>query len=123
MLLASCGGAATPASTGDTYTSPNLPKDYEGALPVRNQLALGIIELNQSPLATTHDQAKTLIHLWQVLRMGTGSGQPGQGQSMSPEARATKQTAEGVTSSSASGSKLSSALTDAVIASPENLLR
>jgi hypothetical protein len=38
---------------------------------------------------------------------------------LSPEARATKQAAEGMTSSAASGSKLSSALTDAVIASLE----
>lgn len=169
LLLASCSGTADSASTGDTYASPNLPTAYEGALPVRNQLALGIIELNDTALAVTPDQAQALIPLWQALRgtqqsggeasaevnallsqiesvmmpeqlqaiaamqltftdmqdwasangiqIGTNGGQPGQG--MSPEARATKQAAEGITSSSASGSKLSSALMDAVIASLE----
>ncbi|CAG1016512.1 hypothetical protein ANAEL_05662 [Anaerolineales bacterium] len=48
-----------------------------------------------------------------------GSGTPGQGAGMSPEARATKQAAEGVTTSGGSGSKLSAALIDAVIASLE----
>lgn len=169
LLLASCSGTADSASTGDTYASPNLPAAYEGALPVRNQLALGTIELNDTELAVTPEQAQALVPLWQALRgtqqsggdasaevnallaqiesvmapkqlqaiaamqltftdmqdwasangiqLGTNGGQPGQGQGMSPEARATKQAAEGVTSSSASGSKLSSALMDAVIAS------
>lgn len=47
--------------------------------------------------------------------VGTGGGVPGQGQGMSPEARATKQAEEGVTSDSTGGSKMSSALIDAVI--------
>ena len=170
LLLASCSGTADSAPTGDTYLSPNLPTDYEGALPVRNQLALGTMELNQTALAVTPEQAQTLIPLWQALRgtqqsggeasaevnalltqiestltpeqlkaiadmqltfedmqtwasangiqIGTGGGQPGQGQGMSPEARATKQAEMGITSSEGgSGSKLSSALLDAVIAS------
>ena len=37
LLLASCATAATP-TTGDVYTSANLPTDYENAMPVRNQL-------------------------------------------------------------------------------------
>jgi hypothetical protein len=172
LLLASCSGTAAPAPTtgGDIYVSQNLPVDYEGALAVRNQLALGTIELNQTELAISAEQAQTLLPLWQALRstqqvggtaqaevsalltqieaamtpeqlqsianmkllqtdmqdwatangitMGSGSGTPGQGMGMSPEARATKQAAEGITSSSGgSGSKLSSALIDAVIAS------
>lgn len=175
LLLASCGGTADPVSTEDIYTSPNLPADYEGALPARNQLSLGTLELNQTVLAVTPEQAQTLIPLWQALRstqesggtasaetntlltqiestmtpeqlqaiaemkltstdmqdwasvngiqIGTNGGQPGQGQGMSPEARATKQAAEGITSSGASGSKLSSALMDAVIASLEGLAK
>lgn len=170
LLLASCSGTAATPPTSDIYVSQNLPTDYEGALAVRNQLALGTIELNQTDLAISAEQAQTLIPLWQALRstqqaggtaqaevsalltqieaamtpeqleaianmkllqtdmqdwatangitMGSGGGTPGQGSGMSAEARATKQAAEGVTSSSSgSGSKLASALMDAVIAS------
>jgi hypothetical protein len=171
LVLAACSGTAAPAPTsGDVYVSQNLPVDYDGAIPVRNQLALGTLELNQGDLAVSAEQAKTLIPLWQGLRstqqsggsaqaeinallsqieaamtpeqlqgiaamkltqpdmqawatangITMGSGTPGQGAGMSPEARATKQAAEGVTSSGAgSGSKLSAALIDAVIASLE----
>ena len=174
LLLASCSGTAAPAPTtgGDIYVSQNLPVDYEGALAVRNQLALGTLELSQTDSAISAEQAQTLLPLWQALRstqqaggtaqaevsalltqiesamkpeqlqsiasmkltftnmqewatangitMGSGGGAPGQGSGMSPEARATKQAAEGVTSSSGgSGSKLPTALMDAVIASLE----
>lgn len=47
--------------------------------------------------------------------LGSGSGQPGSGSGMSPEARATKQAAEGVTPGS-SGNGASSALLNALIA-------
>jgi hypothetical protein len=174
LLLASCSGTAAPAPTtgGDIYVSQNLPVDYEGALAVRNQLALGTLELIQTDSAISAEQAQTLLPLWQALRstqqaggtaqaevsalltqieaamkpeqlqsiasmkltftnmqewatangiaMGSGGGTPGQGSGMSPEARATKQAAEGVTSSSGgSGSKLPTALMDAVIAALE----
>ena len=172
LLLASCSGTAAPVSTtsGDIYVSQNLPVDYEDALAVRNQLALGTLELIQSASAISAEQAQTLLPLWQALRstqqaggtaqaevnalltqieaamkpeqlqsiasmkltftdmqewaaangitMGSGGGSPGQGSGMSAEARATKQAAEGVTSSNGgSGSKLPTALMDAVIAS------
>ena len=172
LLLASCSGtvAATPTTGGDTYVSQNLPVDYEGALAVRNQLALGTLELKQTDSAISAEQAQTLLPLWQALRstqqaggiaqaevsalltqieaalkpeqlqsiasmkltftnmqewatangITMSSGTSGQGSGMSPEARATKQAAEGVTSSSGgSGSKLPTALMDAVIASLE----
>jgi len=174
LLLASCSGtaAAAPTTGGDTFVSQNLPVDYEGALAVRNQLALGMLELNQTDSAISAEQAQTLLPLWQALRstqqaggtaqaevnalltqieaamtpeqlqsiaslkltftdmqewatangitVGSGGGTPGQGNGMSPEARATKQAAEGVTpSSNGSGSKLPTALMDAVIASLE----
>lgn len=168
IFIASCSGTAATAPTGDTYVSPNLPTDYEGALAIRNQLALGTIEINQSATPIPAEQAQKLILLWQALRstqqsggsaqaevsamlgqiesamtsdqlqfiaslqltqndmqvwasangitMGSGGGTPGQGSGMSPEARATKQAEEGVTSSSnGSGSKLSAALIDAAI--------
>lgn len=171
LLLASCSGTAAPAPTtgGDIYVSQNLPVDYDGALPVRNQLALGTLNLS-ADLAISAEQAQTLLPLWQALRstqqaggtaqaevsallnqieaamkpeqlqsiasmkltftnmqewatangitMGSGGGTPGQGMGMSAEARATKQAAEGVTSTGGGGgSKLPTALMDAVIAS------
>ena len=174
LLLASCSGTAAPAPTtgGDIYVSQNLSVDYEGALAVRNQLALGTLELNQTDLAISAEQAQTLLPLWQALRstqqaggtaqaevsalltqieaamtpeqlkaiaatkllqtdmqawatangitLGSGGGTPGQGSGLSAEARATKQAEQGVTSGeSGSGSKLASALMDAVIASLE----
>jgi hypothetical protein len=174
LLLAACSGTAAPApiTGGDIYVSQNLPVDYEGALAVRKQLALGTLTLNEGDLAVGAEQAQALIPLWQALRstqqaggtaqaevsalltqiesamtpeqlqaiaamkltqpamqewatangitLGSGSGQPGQGSGMSPEARATKQAEQGITSSEGgSGSKLASALMDAVIASLE----
>jgi len=174
LLLASCSGTAAPAPTtgGDIYVSQNLSVDYEGALAVRNQLALGTLELNQTDLAISAEQAQTLLPLWQALRstqqaggtaqaevsalltqiesamtpeqlqsiaamkllqtdmqewatangiaLGSGGGTPGQGSGLSAEARATKQAEQGVTSGeSGSGSKLTSALMDAVIVSLE----
>jgi hypothetical protein len=176
LFIASCSGTAAPAPTtgGDIYVSQNLPTDYEGALAVRNQLALGILELNQGDLAISAEQAQTLLPLWQALRstqqaggtaqaevsalltqiesamtseqlqaiaamkltqsamqdwatangitLGSGGGTPGQGSGMSAEARATKQAAEGITTTSgenSNGSKLTNALIDAVIASLE----
>ena len=175
LFIASCSGTAAPAPTtsGDIYVSQNLPVDYEGALAVRNQLALGTLELNQGSLAISADQALTLLPLWQALRstqqaggtaqaevsalltqiessmtseqlqaiaamkltqpamqdwatangitLGSG-GTPGQGSGMSAEARATKQAAEGITTTSGEsggGSKLTAALIDAVIVSLE----
>ncbi len=170
LFIASCSGTAAATPTGDIYVSQNLPADYEGALPVRNQLSLGIIELNQSATPIPAEQAQKLIPLFQALRstqqaggsaqaevnailtqieaamtadqlqaiaamklvqtdmqewatangvtMGSGGGTPGQGMGLSPEARATKQAAEGITSTNGgSGSKLSTALLDAVITS------
>ena len=175
LFIASCSGTAAPAPTtgGDIYVSPNLPTDYEGALAVRNQLALGTLELNQGDLAISAEQAQTLLPLWQALRstqqaggtaqaevsalltqiesamkpeqlqaiaamkltqpamqdwatangitLGSGGGTPGQGSGMSAEARATKQAAEGITTSgeNSNGSKLTDALINAVIVSLE----
>jgi len=175
LFIASCSGTAAPAPTtsGDIYVSQNLPVDYEGALAVRNQLALGTLELNQGDFAISAEQAQTLLPLWQALRstqqaggtaqaevsalltqiesamtpeqlqaiaamkltqpamqdwatvngitLGSGGGTPGQGSGMSAEARATKQAAEGITTSgeNSNGSKLTDALINAVIVSLE----
>lgn len=55
------------------------------------------------------------------ITLGSGSGQPGQGQGMSPEARATRQAENGKTAQSGTSSGASSALTKAVIAYLETL--
>ena len=159
IALSACSSApAAPAAsttTQDTYASSALDTSYEGALSVRNQLALGTLQLDGTANAITVDQAKTLLTLWQALRgttqsgasaqaevnalltqiegaltadqlaaikdmkltqaafqqwaaangitMGAGGGQPGGGQGLSPEARATRQAAEGRTGQSGAG--------------------
>ena len=76
LFIASCSGTAAPAPTtgGDIYVSPNLPVDYEGALAVRNQLALGTLELSKTDLAISAEQAQTLLPLWQALRSTQQAG-------------------------------------------------
>jgi len=78
VVLAGCtGGEATPASavTGsDTYVSADLDTGYENALTVRNQLALGILNLDGAENATTPEQAEALLPLWQALRGTMRSG-------------------------------------------------
>jgi hypothetical protein len=170
VALSACSSAPTPAATTnqDTYTSANLDTSYESALSVRNQLALGTLQLDGTPNAITPEQATTLLTLWQALRgttqsgasaqaevnallgqiegaltadqlaaikdlkltqtafqqwaaangitVGTGGGQPGSGQSLSPEARATRQAEQGRTASTGSGGGASTAVVTAVIA-------
>lgn len=173
ILLASCGGTATPASTtsvnSDAYVSPSLDLSYENALNARLQLTLGSLKLAETSTPITADQAATMLPLWQALQnmtrtgnsaqaevnavltqieaaftpeqltairameltsadlqtwasangvtLGSGSGQPGSGQGsgMSPEARATKQAAEGITSGSG-GNGASIAILNSLIA-------
>lgn len=175
LLLAACGTASNSnTSVGDLYISSVLLTDYENALPVRNQLAIGTIKLDGTSQAVTSDQAKQLLPLYQALRgtttsgggsqeeisallgqieitmtadqlqaisemkltftdmqswatengiaLGTGSGQPGSGTELSPEARATKQAAEGMTGK-APGSGGGAAVLDAVIAYLDNLIK
>jgi hypothetical protein len=177
IALSACSSApaAPVASTTaqDTYTSSALDTSYEGALAVRNQLALGTLQLDGTPNAITADQAKTLLTLWQALRattqsgtsaqaevnalltqiegaltakqlaaikdlkltqtafqqwaaangitMGAGGGQPGSGQGLSPEARATRQASEGRTGSTGSSGGASTAAVTAVIAYLEKI--
>lgn len=166
LLIASCGATAATSSASDTYASSSLPADYENALPVRNQLAIGTMKLDGTAQAVTADQAKTLLPLYQALRGTTTSGggsqeeitalltqiestmtaeqisaiggmkltftdmqtwatengvalsqnggQPGSGMGLSPEARATKQAAEGMAGKTP-GSGGGTAVMDAVI--------
>ena len=168
FVLAACGSSPAQtgsSSSGESYISTNLDTTYEGATPVRNQLALGTLALAGTPNEITPEQAAQLLPLWQALRstsksggsaqeevnallaqiestmnkeqlaaireiafvqtdiqewaktngiaLGSGGGQPGSGQDLSPEARATRQAAEGRTNGSSGG--ISTALIDAVI--------
>ena len=77
IALSACGGTTTPPPTtdnSDVYVSKNLDTSYEGALAVRNQLALGTLQLDGTANAIKADQAKTLLTLWQALRGTTQSG-------------------------------------------------
>jgi hypothetical protein len=73
VALVGCGGGqATPTSevVSNFYTSVVLDTDYEGALDVSNQLALGTLRLEETEHAVTPEQAKTLLPLWQALQGG-----------------------------------------------------
>jgi hypothetical protein len=175
LALSACSGQATPApalNSAESYVSPNLDTTYEGALSVRNQLALGTLELDGTPNALTAEQAQTLLPLWQALlstqqsgaaaqaevnalleqiesnltteqlaaikamqliqtdmqtwatangvTLGSGGGQPGQGQSLTPEQRATRQAEEGRTPGSTGGGA-STVLLSAVISYIESI--
>ena len=78
VVLAGCaGGEAVPAPAvtgGDSYVSSVLDTGYEGALTVRNQLALGILNLDGTENTITPEQAATLLPLWQALRSTMRSG-------------------------------------------------
>ncbi len=65
--------AATPAPAAEaaapqaTPASAELADDYPDALSLRNQLALGILELEDTADAVTPAQAAQLLPLWQAL--------------------------------------------------------
>ena len=75
LLLAACSGGESPAPASlDADESSTLDASYDNALAVRNQLALGTLNLEDTPQAVTADQAATLIPLWQALRGTMNSG-------------------------------------------------
>ena len=78
MALVGCAnGAAAPVSavTGDeTYVSVALDTGYTDALTARNQLALGMLNLEGTANEVTSEQAKSMLLLWQALVGTTRSG-------------------------------------------------
>lgn len=73
-LLTACGGNPTAEPTASGPVSA-LSEDYTDALPVRNQLALGTLRLEDNPaVAVTPEQAAKLLPLWQGLNNLSGSG-------------------------------------------------
>ena len=85
VLLAACGdtrssesdrvSAPAPEQTAGTLepqvaaSSATLTEDYEDALGLRNQLAFGVLQLEDTPTAVTAEQAGKLLPLWQTLKV------------------------------------------------------
>ncbi len=75
LLIASCSPDATEPeaapleadATPTTLIAGSLPIDYEDATSARSQLALGTIQLEDSDLAVSKEQANALLPLWQAL--------------------------------------------------------
>jgi hypothetical protein len=75
LLIASCSTDATEPeaapleadATPTTLIAGSLPIDYEDAASARSQLALGTIQLEDSDLALSKEQANALLPLWQAL--------------------------------------------------------
>ena len=177
LLLAACGGATAPQAAPASASAPSgaatsLDTSYPNALPIRNQLLLGMLKLDESAHPLSAPQAAALLPLWQGIRgtmnsgaaaqaetdallqqieaglsaeqraairgwkltqadlqewarsqgittgsgdtagSGMGSSEPGGGQALSAEARATRQAERG---GSAESGGLSKALVDAMI--------
>ena len=55
-------------SSDETYTSAHLNTDYDAAISVSGQLALGTMKLEGTASAVSADQASALLPLWQALR-------------------------------------------------------
>lgn len=69
LLLAACSpGDADVATEPDATTAPRLNTDYEDALTVQGQLALGTLQLDETEMAVDETQAAELLPLWQALQ-------------------------------------------------------
>jgi hypothetical protein len=67
-LLVACAPAAETASVAPTSIAGEyLTTEYTDAANLRNQLAFGIVKLDDTPNAVTSDQAQTLIPFWQAI--------------------------------------------------------
>jgi hypothetical protein len=80
VLLGGCSGAEnSPVSQGAGATSSAalgpLNADYENAIPVAMQLALGPFKLDETGSPLTSEQAAALIPLWKAYRSLSTSGE------------------------------------------------
>ncbi len=69
VLAAACGGTpapATPRPAAPAAAASGLVDDYDDALSIRNQLALGTLRLEGTANAITAEQAASLLPLWQA---------------------------------------------------------
>jgi hypothetical protein len=77
LLLAACGGATAPQASqtsASASSGTSLDTSYANALPVRNQLLLGTLRLDESAHPLSAAQAATLLPLWQGIRGTMNSG-------------------------------------------------
>lgn len=81
LLLGACGGAAGPQNSASASSGTSLDISYENALPVRNQLLLGTLRLDDSAHPLSAAQAATLLPLWQGVRGTMNSGAAAQAES------------------------------------------
>ena len=72
LLLAACGGQDTESDT--VAGSTELSDTYQDALPIKNQLLLGTLRIEDTGQAITSEQAKALLPLWQGYAALTASG-------------------------------------------------
>ena len=74
MLFASCGDANEADSLNnvnkvDNSTSTSrLTSDYENALNIDQQLAVGIMKLDETEYSVEREQASTLLPLWEAIK-------------------------------------------------------
>jgi hypothetical protein len=69
LILAACssnGGEESAISTPNS--SPRLTADYNDALPVQSQLAVGTLQLEDTDLAVDETQAAEILPLWRALQ-------------------------------------------------------
>jgi len=81
LLLGACGGAAKPQNSASASSGTSLDISYENALPVRNQLLLGTLRLDEGAHPLSATQAATLLPLWQGVRGTMNSGAAAQAES------------------------------------------
>lgn len=73
-LLAACGGGdgetavSTDSDLPSSSSSPKLTADYDDALPVQSQLAIGTLQLEGTEQAVDEVLAAKILPLWQVLQ-------------------------------------------------------
>jgi hypothetical protein len=73
LILAACGGDGAVATAVSTTTisstdSPRITADYNDALPVQSQLAVGMLQLEETDLAVDEAEATELLPLWRALQ-------------------------------------------------------
>ncbi|HNS52143.1 MAG TPA: hypothetical protein PKO09_13290 [Anaerolineae bacterium] len=78
LALTGCSGGQGAPPTSAADSSSALDTSYEGALPLRNQLALGTLRLEETDQPVTAAQAGEMLLVWQALRgtMGSGASAP-----------------------------------------------
>ena len=67
ITLSACAASSAAAPTETSLAAEYLVTDYTDAASLRNQLAYGTLKLADTSTATTAEQAKALIPLWQAI--------------------------------------------------------